>query len=342
MPDYVRKFSLAGAPIHVKDKDARDSIEALPQNLYAKAQKGKNILFIGDSWTVGSGASDPATERFSTVLCGALGMNEYNYGVGAAGYARPLTFQDQATAAISGMTAAQKNNTNIIMVVGGVNDLRNIANETFAQVTTAINTLINTLLPEFPNAVICFAINSIPHDTTTTMMDWITEMEYYFMSRNQGPIIYFDSFTQILTADMTMFNNDLLHPTTSGYAKIAGYFRNAILGGLCANPLRYVDTLNFTRTGYSLYSGGHIFTDGKFVYIEEADFYMTAESGNNNCGTIPEGVRPLNTVYFPIFHSSDGIIGAGQITKNGAIYINQNITQANGAMCGCIIYPCAK
>ena len=342
MPDYVSKFSLAGSDIYIKDKDARDDIEALPHNLYAKAQKGKNILFIGDSWTVGSGASDPATERFSTVLCGALDMNEYNYGVGAAGYCRPYTFQDQATAAISGMTTAQKKATNIIMVVGGVNDLRNIASETFAQVTTAINTLINTLLPEFPNAVICFALNTIPHDTTTTMLDWIEELKEYFMTRNQGPVIFFDSFTQMLTANMDMFNNDLLHPTTSGYAHIAGYLRNAILGGVYANPLRYVDQIDLTRTDYSITTGGHIFTDGKMIYIEECDFLMAAESGNNLVGTVPEGVRPLHTVYFPLFHSTDGIIGAGQITNAGNIYVNQNITQTTSAMFGCIVYPCAK
>lgn len=342
MPNYVEKFDLSGAAIYVRDADAHNQIATLPHNLYAKAEWGKNILFIGDSWTVGSGASDPATQRFSTVLCSALGMNEYNYGVGAAGFARPSTFQDQANSAINNMTAAQKTDTNIIMIVGGVNDLRNIATETFAQVTTAINTLINTLLPAFPNAVICFAINSIPHDTTTTMLDWIEEMKEYILSRNQGPVILFDSFTQMFTSNMAMFNNDLLHPNTAGHKYIAGYLRNAILGGLYANPLRYVDTITWNRAGYSTYSGGHIFTDGKFVYIEQCDFYMTAESGNNSCGEIPEGVRPLNSVYFPIFHSNDGIIGAGNITKNGVIYINQNIAQSSGAMFGTIIYPCAK
>lgn len=340
MPDYVKKFDLGGADIYIKDEVARNNIADIPHNLYAKAEKGKNIVFIGDSWTVGTGADDPDTEKFSTVLCESLGMSEINLGVSGSGFARPTPFQDQADAAVL-LPVADRRNTNIIMIVGGMNDLRHTDDETFAQVSSGISGLISTLVPYFPNAVICFAINTIPYETTATMREWIERMKQYITARTKAHVILFDTFTQIFTSNVSLFAPGLINPTTYGHARIAGYLKNALLGGVYANPLRDTDEITWTRTGYSTGSGGHIYTDGKFVYIEQSNINMASETGSHICGSVPQGLRPARNVYFPIFHTSDGLIGSGVVNSSGGVYINQ-ITAHDSAYFGTLMYLCAK
>ncbi|MBP5433246.1 SGNH/GDSL hydrolase family protein [Ruminococcus sp.] len=340
MPDYVKKFDLGGTDIYIKDETARNSIADIPHNLYSKAEKGKNIVFIGDSWTVGSGADDPDTEKFSTVLCESLGMNEINLGVSGSGFARPTPFQDQADAAIL-LPVADRRNTNIIMIVGGMNDLRHTDDETFAQASAGISGLISTLVPYFPNAVICFAINTIPYETTATMRDWIERMKQYITARTKAHAILFDTFTQIFISNVNLFAPGLINPTTYGHARIAGYLKNALLGGVYANPLRDTDEITWTRTGYSTGSGGHIYTDGKFVYVEQTRIDMASETGSHICGSVPSGLIPARNVYFPIYHTTDGIIGTGVINSSGGVYINQT-TAHDSAYIGSLMYLCAK
>ena len=340
MPDYVKKFNLGGQNIYIKDETARNDIADLPHNLFAKAEKGKNIVFIGDSWTVGSGADDPDTEKFSTVLCDSLGMNEINLGVSGAGFARPTPFQDQADAAVL-LSAADRRNTNIIMIIGGMNDLRYTNDETFAQMTAAVSGLITTLVPYFPNAVICFGINTIPYETTATMIEWMERIKQYITARTHGPVILFDTFTQMFTGNAGLFAPGLVNPTTYGHARIAGYLRNALLGGIYANPLRDTDEITWTRTGYSTAGGGHIYSDGKFVYVEQTGINMASETGSHICGSVPSGLIPARNVYFPIFHATDGLIGSGVINSSGGVYINQT-TAHDSAYFGLIMYLCAK
>lgn len=340
MPDYVKRFDLGGQNIYIKDETARNDIADLPHNLFSKAEKGKNIVFIGDSWTVGSGADDPDTEKFSTVLCRSLGMNEINLGVSGAGFARPTPFQDQADAAVL-LSASERRNTNIIMIIGGMNDLRYTNDETFAQMSAAVSGLISTLVPYFPNAVLCFGINTIPYETTATMLEWMERIKQFITARTTGPVILFDTFTQMFTGNASLFAAGLVNPTTYGHARIAGYLKNALLGGIYANPLRDTDEITWTRTGYSTAGGGHIYSDGKFVYIEQTGINMASETGSHICGSVPSGLIPARNVYFPIFHTSDGLIGNGVINSSGGVYINQT-TAHDSAYFGLIMYLCAK
>lgn len=316
--------------------------DPVPREIYAKAEKGKNILFIGDSWTVGTGATNRDTEKFSTVLSRDLGMIEKNYGVGAAGYARPYTFQQQAETAISSLTPEERENTNIIMIVGGVNDLRNIATETFSDVTDAARLLVSTLKPAFPNAIICFAVNMIPVGQTTTMIDWIQSLQQYILTIHDAPVILFDSFTELCISNVEIFAGDMLHPNTDGHSLIAGYLRNGILGGSNDSMFRYIGRIDLTRAGYSFTSGGHIFSDGRMVHFEQTDIVSVAEAGQVLIGTVPEGCRPLNNVNFPIYFSTSGIIGSGVLTAAGNLYTNQNIAQSGYFMLPPFSFPCAN
>lgn len=54
MPLYVDKFKIDTDEILIKDSEASQIVN----NIFSPVEQGKNILFIGDSWTVGSGRSE--------------------------------------------------------------------------------------------------------------------------------------------------------------------------------------------------------------------------------------------------------------------------------------------
>jgi lysophospholipase L1-like esterase len=83
------------------------------------------VVFLGDSYTFGSGASSPA-KRWSSVLAAAQGWTEINEGVGGTGYG---TRRDRPPGApyperLAEVVAAHPD---IVVVSGGINDLRSAA-----------------------------------------------------------------------------------------------------------------------------------------------------------------------------------------------------------------------
>lgn len=325
---YVDNFNIADNIIDIHDTGARNAIKALPGLIYSPAEKGKNILFFGDSWTTGVGADSPATEKFSTVLAASLDMTEVNYGVGASGFARPLTIEEQVDNAIENMSAADKEDTRIIMIVAGVNDLRNIATETIANVTAAINTVVTKCKAAYPSAVICFAVNMVPTTVGTAMRNWIDMIHDYCRMITGAPVLVFDDFPYQFIGRPDLYKSDLLHPTTAGHQLIAGLLRNWLLGGTSAHLSKYIDQIPLTRENYAIAgSGGQIFVENGKVHINECQITCPAESGHLNIGQLPAGCIPINNIYFPLFSGATGMIGYGAITASGAIYTNQYVSQ---------------
>lgn len=320
---YVDKFELDNQEILIKDSETSQNLKELPLNLRCKIYRDKNILFIGDSWTVGSGSTDPANNRFSTQLANGLEMIEKNYSTGASGFARPLTFQTQAETAISELSQTDKDDTYLIMIVGGVNDLRNRDSESITDVRTAMTQLVTTLSNNFTNATICFAFNMIPTQNTTIMY-WLQMFKEHILNMTSKPVMLIDNLQKLVIGRSDLFRNDLLHPTNDGHTLIAGFLKNALLGGTNENFTCYNSIIDINNSDYSLYSGGHIFTNGEKVMIEGVDITTSNPTTSQVViGTIPQGLRPLSRVPITLYRGSS-IVGMGIIHNNGNIYITQS------------------
>lgn len=77
------------------------------------------IAFLGDDYTTGAGASAP-TRRFTTLVAGALGYTEANFGVSRTGYTRISEAGGDYTTRIAQVVAAKPS---VVLVSGGRNDV---------------------------------------------------------------------------------------------------------------------------------------------------------------------------------------------------------------------------
>ncbi|PZS12658.1 MAG: SGNH/GDSL hydrolase family protein [Pseudonocardiales bacterium] len=98
------------------------------------------VAFIGDSYTVGAGASDPS-RRWSSLVAGHFGWVEKNFGVGGTGYAAPPPYLDR-------VAAVAVANPSAVVVSGGFNDLyHGVADPQFQQAAYATFAALRSTMP---------------------------------------------------------------------------------------------------------------------------------------------------------------------------------------------------
>lgn len=126
----------------------------------------KKIAFLGDSITAGAGAS-ASENRYSSVLCKKLGVQELNYGIGGTRIAKQTIPSEQPNYDKDFIERAKiiDKDADFVFVFGGTNDYGHGDAEfgcaddkspyTFYG---ALNTLINYLLAFFPKEKICFIL----------------------------------------------------------------------------------------------------------------------------------------------------------------------------------------
>jgi lysophospholipase L1-like esterase len=76
------------------------------------------VAFLGDDWTVGSGASTKA-KRWTSLVSKALDLHEVNLGVEGAGYAQKVADDGSYSGQVAG---AVKADPDVVVVSGGRND----------------------------------------------------------------------------------------------------------------------------------------------------------------------------------------------------------------------------
>jgi lysophospholipase L1-like esterase len=77
------------------------------------------VAFLGDDWTSGTGAANPA-KRFSTLVSTKLHLQERNFGVAGSGYAKQGRSGNDYLSRISTVVAVHPT---IVIVSGGRNDI---------------------------------------------------------------------------------------------------------------------------------------------------------------------------------------------------------------------------
>ena len=266
------------------------AIAAVKRQNILSLYKGKNCVWVGDSFTTGVGA-DPKTKRVSTVFCAAMGMTEFNYGVGATGWIWGTTsntpYITQVQKAYDAMTQEQRENTAMVVLPGTSTDVSH--GSTSKQIGAAATLCAKKASELFPNAVIyvipmiwdkaLFTYNA--YDTTVEICDQINKAAIPRVKMDE------DSYTWLL-GRYEFYSSDNVHPNNTGYAVWAAKMTSSILGS--ANTAGYINsfTSSFGKWDKKTYylKNGFVFLPGyKITGVSDA-------GGDVNIGTLPNNIRP--------------------------------------------------
>ena len=317
--NFTQEIAGIGSRVDALEDDVSDleeTVAAIPE--YIAAKRNKNIVFFGDSWTVGTGATDEAS-AFPALTAAALDMTPFNFGTGAAGFTRPNAIISQITG--NSMTAAERLNTSVVVITGGVNDIR-YASET--NLTLLSNNIINAARLAsnmFKNAIIVMAVlTTVQHGISDTYKYWMGYCIDRLMSASIERVIVAD-MRYILYNRVNAYISDGFHPNDFGHGLVSGQIVNAVLGSK-SECYHYIETgLVFDSSVADAPSGGHIFFNNGILNVTECRLnFVNAITDRTLVGTVNAAVIPNNNVYTP-FYYGDNAVGTFAITSNGNVYI---------------------
>lgn len=252
--------------------------------------KGKNCVWVGDSFTTGVGA-DPKTKRVSTVFCDAMGMTELNYGVGATGWIWGTTsntpYITQVQNAYDAMTPEQRENTAMVVLPGTSTDVSHGSSS--AQIGAAATLCAKKASDLFPNAVIyvipmiwdkaLFTYNA--YDATVEICDQINRAAIPRVKMDE------DSYTWLLGRH-EFYTSDNVHPNNRGYAVWAAKMISSVLGS--ANTAGYINS--FT-SDFGAWDKKTYYLKNGFVFMPGYKITNVSVAGGDvKIGTLPNNIRP--------------------------------------------------
>lgn len=299
--------------------------------------KGYNVVFIGDSFTYGTGASDHLsgdTKRFSSLLATKLNANEYNYGVGSTGFCDPgsggqnAPFKTQVNNAISHMSAEERANTHLVVIAGGVNDFREGAKYSAAEMQTGAHEAVTNAINGFTNAIVLVVPMLFQgHDADARLFHFensiISGIVNYAGTRR---VVYIRGAWSWNFGQASHYTSDKLHPNDTGHMLIANMIYAHIFGGdAYANQLVIVTwDSGFTSSteygGYFQFHNGFVCNQGLRVHTANA----ISANTNTKIGSLSIGVGPIMNAGGVLFFNNV-FRGIWQITEAGNIYITPNV-----------------
>lgn len=357
MTDYVSKFDVMNSGgqrdiAYIRDYTLGESVEALARmdvNPYMTALlTGGTALFIGDSYTYGTGASDhnggagPDTKRWSSIVCSKLDMTEINVAVGSTGFVDPgssgqgMPFFSQWNSWYTSASQATRDSVKAVFVAGGYNDVWN-DDSTYGTVQVACRTLMNDIAARLPKA----AIILIPMMWQGYGFTVKARNLYNTIIRGAQTCTYPQRVTIIRDAfTWTAYTNDIasdgIHPNDNGHLHIA----QGVLQGIndpagASSDTWYTKTYNeWVSTG----SNNFIQRSGDMVtmFATAYQFATPIPSGLANrkvVATIPPEVWPEQNQAIPLTWGNQ-ICGSCIVTTSGSVYI---VNEYEDAMPQCIV-----
>lgn len=304
--------------------------------------KNRNIVFIGDSYSYGTGASDHLagdTKRFTSLLAGMLGGTEFNFAVGSTGFCDPgsagqnMTFAQQLDAADADMSPLQKAETHLVVIAGGYNDWNEGSTYGYADMKSAASECATKAETYFPNAHILFVpmlfkgwnVNSRTLNFEAAICDGATGIERTTCIRGAWTWNHGAS---------ARFTSDHLHPNDAGHLLIAQQIYANIQGGYAwrneAYSIQWFEgyKCNVDDGGYLQLFNGTVTHQGMYVY-------GTFEAGNHKVGDVTKALCGLTGVYGLVVKGNT-IAGNYGITKNGAVYVNN---ETGSTITDCYLAP---
>jgi lysophospholipase L1-like esterase len=195
------------------------STACLAVKLTDESGKLVNAAFIGDSYTIGTGASEPK-KRWTTLVSQAMGWTEHNFGRGGTGYvttsisSKTNMFNPNYLGVLDQVAAS---NPDIVVVAGGQNDMSRFARGNSA-VAEAITDTFNGLRSRLPNACIIAIGPSVPGPATPSAIAF--DLDVQGAARAVGAeYVSLIAPTPALQPDMVIA--DGVHVDNSGHQAIA-------------------------------------------------------------------------------------------------------------------------
>ncbi|WEO78041.1 SGNH/GDSL hydrolase family protein [Cryobacterium sp. SO2] len=176
-------------------------------------------LFLGDSYTLGRGASDPAL-RWTTLVASKAGWKEVNRGVGGSGYDTVSGLvgcsadycPTYVTRAMDVITA----HPDIVIISGGQNDRPMLAADPDA-VHTAVNETYRLIRQGLPNARIIAVGPSTPEAATPAVI----ALDSWVRAAATGVDAEYVSLLDPVVITAPMVAPDALHVNDAGHRAIA-------------------------------------------------------------------------------------------------------------------------
>lgn len=326
-----------------------NKINTLTKSTLYTQTKGEKAIFIGDSWTRGTGATSQ-DKRFSTVLSKMLGLTEINYGVSGIGFARQINGENMLALCRRVITEQKSvaNDVKIIHLLGGLNDAYNRTSG--SEVASSARNSLKELSSAFPNARIIFA----PFNSALKMP--YSSYIYYSILENctfTSPIkiSYCPNFPFVLCGNNSLYASDGNHPNDDGHRFLANYFASNILGNTYEQFYMPPSEYQFKKEAGVTLSISDITIHKINNFIVIPPFYITAPTNILNGGLQKIGtINPLYTPNVPIFKSfhrnhaelNKSIVGQIQINPDGAVYVRifsgNNMTGAENLYVDTFVY----
>ncbi len=265
----------------------------------------KKYIFIGDSYGVGTNAGTQYgwLVQVKNIMGLTEGTDVWSYGQGGYGFTGNVgTFLQLLNQAISDIT--RKDEITDIFVAGGFNDIGDSGLE------TAIATFVSTANTNFPNAKITIAFNAAyDNNHLATPINGqsfnLTKLSY---TKGSGNVRVVPDLYSILFSEYGLLQTDGIHPTITGYEKLAVATAQVIRGSDPDHnwPLTQLQFTPASDVGW--YTTTSMYwrrtRDGVAFWIQPFYFNPTLGSGAGNTNTELVLGHFTNMCLKPLFGSS--------------------------------------
>lgn len=288
----------------------------------------ENIVFFGDSWTNGTGASNTAN-RFSSVLARRLNKTEFNFGVGGAGFALPgHLISSQISTAETTMSENQRERVKYVIINGGLNDWtqRNSANITKTAWTAAVEAAVRAAHNIFPNAFIVACIaNTQQYYFPDEWSEWILSAQQLLKQLSAFlPLIVVQNCAECINFNPAFYSSDQIHPNDAGHKAFANHIYSGIIGG--GTEVKYYFGDLVLADGVTTDIPPKLFRDGDNMIIVGNKFTFPASPSGSlvRLGFLKNGnpneIAGATNMYFPCYFGNL-VIGTISITSGGSVYL---------------------
>lgn len=175
------------------------------------------VAFYGDSYTLGTGASDPA-KRWSTIVSGQRGWSEFNPSVNGLGFVNNRSSTPPDYSSDDEVSKVIADDPDILFVTMGLNDNFSMPGRA-DEIQDAIRTDFQTLKTALPDARIIvvepFWYTDDRPDSVQQIIDWV-KAEAEGIGAD-----YIPEASHWIEGHPEWMASDGLHPNDEGYAAMA-------------------------------------------------------------------------------------------------------------------------
>ena len=297
-------------------------------NIELNLYKDKNLVVFGDSWSQPN-IPNSEDEYWVKQVETALGMHRFNYAIAGAGFSRTGNkMSTQLATAQSDMTTEEKNNTAIVIIFAGDNDLLNGMSD--ATILTDAVSLITDCHTTFPNAKIIVApfewsFSGLTQEYNTRICNLIGRIDRETCTL---PVVVLKLVRYWLYGIKSYYRNQS-HPSVNGYKVIAGMFINAILGG--GEHIEDAGVITPSQGVY--YNCSYIMEDGNVTILYDTGFSSALTNYSGSIFVLPAIATPGVAIVVPLYKAGDGgQVGSLLIDDDGTCYL-KNVTLASSTHC---------